>query len=80
MDPGDILREAVAPGRGGTNIVQQGWQELVVKGDLRTNTKSDKYVNNQWTKKQQKKKKQGTLCSMFPPTLGFTNFGGITKR
>lgn len=56
MDPGDILREAVAPGRGGTNIVQQGWQELVVKGDLRTNTKSDKYVNNQWTKKQNKKK------------------------
>ena len=49
MDPGDILREAVAPGGGGTNIVQQSWQELVVKGDLRTSTQCD---NNQWTTKQ----------------------------
>lgn len=65
MDPGDILREAVAPGRGGTNIVQQGWQELVVKGDLRTNTKSDKYVNNQWTKKQNKKKTRYTGAACF---------------
>ena len=49
MDPGDILREAVAPGGGGTNIVQQSWQELVVKGDLRTSTQCD---DNQWTTKQ----------------------------
>lgn len=66
MDPGDILREAVAPGGGGTNIVQQSWQELVVKGDLRTSTQCD---NNQWTTKQSRPTNVGVIhCTgCFPP-------------